>query len=253
MKTIVSPKDILLTYVDTMILLSKTAFDVKREVSHYQAFDYLAPAEQICTDNGFASGYRWISSAYYTLGAAMVTAGNLSSAVYPLRKACTLLEKDEQRSQSDAGRLQLTKRYEVLGTCCQKIVSYANFFFFLQGALSNFRLALARVPQSNILAFIDKADSLTVARLAVQQPLIPKLMDRFLRTSVGDHEQGTYASGYLKMAGLTPIQKAVVYECELKIFLLLSHRMNLSKEINNLIAAILNEYSQDRYPIRRAR
>lgn len=110
----------MLTFVDIMILLAKIHYNAKDENTYYQAYDYLANAEQLCSDHGYSAGYRWISATYYTLGAEMIALNSLVSAIYPLRKACSLLEKDSQRMCSDAGKLQLAKRYEVFGTCCQK-------------------------------------------------------------------------------------------------------------------------------------
>lgn len=109
-----------LTFVDIMILLAKMQYNVNDENTCHQAYDYLAKAEQLCSESEITAGYRWISGLYYTLGTEMVTLNSLSSAMYPLRKACSLLEKDAGRLNSDAGKLQLAKRYDIYGTCCQK-------------------------------------------------------------------------------------------------------------------------------------
>ncbi|KAI8071039.1 peptidase family C50-domain-containing protein [Gongronella butleri] len=245
-RSMLSPTDIMLTYVDMNALLGKMVFDVKDDRTHLKAFDYLTAAEDLCTANGFASGYRWIASAYYAFGAAMVTAGTLVPAAHPLRKACSLLEKDTARCETDPGRLQLAKRYEVLGTCLQKTGEFEK-------ALKAFRLALKRVPHSSLVAFTANADTMTITRMAAHQPLVPKLMDRFLRSSVDDHEQGAFASAYLNTNDLNPVQQAAIKECELKIFRLLSHRFKLVKQQKSLIKGILDAYKPDKYPIRRAR
>lgn len=109
--------DMLLTYVHIMIVLAKAHFDTTNEDAHYHAFEYLDAAERICSDYGFFVGYRGISAAYYTFGAALVKLDLVSKAVYPLRKSCTILELDSEQETVDADKLQLVKRYEVLGTC----------------------------------------------------------------------------------------------------------------------------------------
>jgi hypothetical protein len=103
-----------------MIVLAKTHFDTTNDDAHYHAFEYLDAAERLCSDYGFFVGYRGISAAYYTFGAAFVKLDLVSKAVYPLRKSCTVLELVSEQVSVDADKLQLVKRYEVLGTCFTK-------------------------------------------------------------------------------------------------------------------------------------
>ncbi|KAI8093675.1 uncharacterized protein BX664DRAFT_259957 [Halteromyces radiatus] len=240
--------DILLIFVDIMVLLAKIYFDANDDNTYYQAYDYLASAEQICSEHGLSSGYRWISATYYTLGAAMVTSSIIPSAVYPLRKACTLLEKDPGRISSDAGKLQLAKRYEVFGTCCQK-----NGDFEAKAAIKAFRMALKRVPATTVDTFTTGSERMSISRMIEQQPLVPKLMDRFLRSSIGEHEQRPLATELLDTSLITPIQQCVLYECELQILFKLSSRQNLMKQQNWFISSLLQHYTTEHYPIRRTR
>jgi hypothetical protein len=110
----------LLTYVHIMIVLAKTHFDTTNDDAHYHAFEYLDAAERLCSDYGFFVGYRGISAAYYTFGTAFVKLNLASKAIYPLRKSCTVLELVSEQVSVDADKLQLVKRYEVLGTCFTK-------------------------------------------------------------------------------------------------------------------------------------
>ncbi|CAO3592950.1 unnamed protein product [Absidia cylindrospora] len=245
-KSMVSPTEMMLTFVDIMILLAKIQYNVKDENTYYQAYDFLATAEQLCSDYGFSAGYRWISATYYTLGAEMVTLDSLASAVYPLRKACSLLEKDSGRLNSDAGKLQIAKRYEVYGTCCQKNGDF-------ESAVNAYRMALRRLPSSTIDVFATGAERMTISRLIEQQPFVPKLIDRYLRSSFNDHEQKSFSTEFMDLSAITPIQKCVLYECELKVLLILSSRLNLTKQQNWLINSLLHHYSATQYPIRRTR
>lgn len=107
-------------YIDIMVLLARMRFQLDDEDSYYASYEDLATAEQACEEFGYSAGYRWVSGAFYILGAAMANASMYSSAIYPLRKACTLLEKSSSYASSETGRLHLAKRYEILGTCCRK-------------------------------------------------------------------------------------------------------------------------------------
>ena len=106
--------------VEIMVLLSQMQFEIDDQDSYQNAYENLSTAEEFCSEIGFSSGYRWLSNAFYKIGASMYNNDMYADAIYPLRKACTLLEKDSTRAATDAGRLQLCKRYDVLGSCCQK-------------------------------------------------------------------------------------------------------------------------------------
>lgn len=115
-----SPNEVLLTFVDIMVLMSRLLFDVDDEDSYSQAYEYLSTGEQLCAEFGYTGGYRWLSGAFYMIGVALFNAGQYEAANYPLRKACALLEKDSDRAATDAGKLQLCRRYEILGTSCNR-------------------------------------------------------------------------------------------------------------------------------------
>jgi hypothetical protein len=238
----------MLSFIDIMSLLAKIQFNIDEESSHEQAYDYLSTAEEVCADAGFTSGYRWISGTYYTLGASMYTAKYYTSAVYPLRKSCTLLEKDTNRISTDEGRLQLCKRYDVLGDCCQKKDTSDE-------SLRAYRLALKRVPVQSLNTFVKHASTECVHSLAEKFPLIPKIMNRFLRTSVVDEQQSNvvFATTLMNIGSLTPIQTAIIYEYELKIWNNMGKNLKLSKYQFDLIDRLLNVYDAALYPIRRAR
>ncbi|ORZ20232.1 hypothetical protein BCR42DRAFT_322246, partial [Absidia repens] len=235
-----------ITNVDTMILLTKLHFDARNDATYRQAYDRLAIAEQICSDHKVFSGYRWISATYYTLGAGMVTIHSPSSAVYPLNKSCMLLEKDTERVNSKAGIIQLVKRYEVLGTCCQKAGD-------LEGATKAYRLALNHLPATTIDMFTTGSDQMTISKMIQRQPLVPNLIARFLRSAFSNNEQNVFSTELMDLSTLTPIQKCVLHECELKVLLRLSPRLDLTKSQSWLIDSLLHHYTPVRYPIRRGR
>lgn len=114
-------------------------------------------------------------------------------------------------------------------------------------------MSLRRLPPATIEQFATGADHMPVSKMAEQQPFVPKLMDRFIRSSFYDHEQKTLATEVMDLSLLTPIQKCVLYECELKVLLVLSLRLNVTKEQNVLVGSLLHHYTAEQFPIRRAR
>lgn len=240
--------DIMISFIDIMVLLARMQFNIKDEDSFSQAYEYLSTAEQMCAEKKYTAGYRWLSGSYYNLGTAMIKTEMYSQAVYPMRKSSSMLEKDTERANSNEGRLQLCKRYEVLGICCQKNKCFDD-------AISAFRLALKRIPVSEIEKFVKKADKTAVSTVMEQDPLIPKLIDRFLRASVIDPEQESihFASEHINLSTIDSIQKCFIYECELKIWHALSVKMKLFKYELFIIERLLQIYDAESFPLRRAR
>ncbi|KAF7730176.1 hypothetical protein EC973_002784 [Apophysomyces ossiformis] len=240
-------KNIKLAFVDIMCLLSRIYFDVELLHTHEEAYRFLSDAEVFCRDFQFPSGYRWLSAEYYGIGTAMVTANFYSKATYALRKGCILLEKDEDRASTVAGRLHLCKRYETLGICCLK----SNEF---EDGIKAFRLALKRLPSTTIEVFVKHASSESISALAQQNPLIPKLIDRFLRSSiVAADQEVTFASDIMDTTTLSATQLSVLLECELKVLHALSAKMDLTRQQSKLINILLYHYTCKSYPIRRTR
>lgn len=114
-------------------------------------------------------------------------------------------------------------------------------------------MALKRIPYSTIISFTSGSDKMAVSTLIEQKPLVPKLIDRFLRCSISDHGQKSFATEHMDLSGLTATQKCVLYECEVQVLLTLSSRLNLVKQQNWLIHTLLQHYSEIQFPIRRAR
>ncbi|GAA5799445.1 hypothetical protein HPULCUR_004860 [Helicostylum pulchrum] len=240
--------DIMISFIDIMVLLARMNFNIADEDTHHEAYEYLASAEQMCSQVKFMEGYRWLSGSYYNLGATMIKTELYSSAIYPLRKSCSLLEKDTERMNTDEGRLQISKRYEILGTCCQKNERFED-------AIKAYRFALKRVPVSAIEKFASRADSVAVSTIIETDPLVPKLIDRFLRASIIDPDQSDihFASEFMDLSTLTPVQQCAIYECELKVWTFLSLKLNVTKFQSSIIEKLLEVYTIDQYPIRRAR
>ncbi|GAN04654.1 conserved hypothetical protein [Mucor ambiguus] len=241
-------EDIMISYIDIMVLLARMQFNIKDQDSYAQAYDYLSNAEEMCADKKYTSGYRWLSGSYYNLGTAMIKTDMYTEAIFPIRKSSSLLEKDTERANTNEGRLQLCKRYEVLGICCQKTKRFED-------AISAFRLALKRIPVSEIEKFVSKADTTAVSTVMEQDTLIPKLIDRFLRASVIDPDQETihFASEHINLSTIHSIQKCFIYECELKVWHALSVKMKLFKYELFIMERLLQVYDAAHFPLRRAR
>lgn len=231
-----------------MVLLARINFNISNEETHHQAYEYLLTAEQLCAEVKFTEGYRWLSVSYYNLGATMIKTELFSSAVYPLRKSCALLEKDVERVNTDEGKLQICKRYEILGTCCQKNERYEE-------AIKAYRMALQRAPISSIEKFVSQASTTAVSTIIESDPLIPKLIDRFLRASIIDPHQSEirFSSEFLDLSTLSAIQQCIIYECELRVWNALSLKMNLVKYQMLIVEKLLEFYNPENSPIRRTR
>jgi hypothetical protein len=247
-KRATTQRDILISFIDIMVLLARMQFNLDEESTYQQAYEYLSTAEQMCVEKKFNEGYRWLSGSYYNLGTSMIKIELYKNGIYPLRKSSSLLEKDQERANSDEGKLQLCKRYEILGICCQK-----NKLF--DDAIKAYRLALKRIPVSAIEKFTRHSESVAVSTMIEQDALIPKLMDRFIRASVVDpyQEQINFASEYMNLTALNPIRQSFLYECELKVWNELALKMNLDKYQLFIVDKLLQLYDKDNYPIRRAR
>lgn len=240
--------DIMISFIDIMVLLTRMHFNIHDEDTHNQAYEYLSTAEQLCAEIKFPEGYRWLSVSYYNLGATMIKAELFSSAVYPLRKSCSLLEKDTERINTDEGKLQICKRYEVLGTCCQKNERFSE-------AIRAYRMALQRAPISAIEKFISQASTTAVSAIAEANPLIFKLLDRFLRASIIDPDQSEIQFGceFLDLSTLSVVQQCIIYECELRVWNVLALKMDLIKFQMMIIEKLLECYDSENFPVRRAR
>lgn len=247
-KYVIRSPEVSKSYVDTMILLARMEFNVNDEDTYQKAYEHLSSAELMCATRKFITGYRWISGCYYGFGVDLLKAKEYDHATYPIRKSCTMLEKDTERASSEEGRIQLCKRYECLGVCSQKNTHFRE-------AVNSYRLALKRIPVSLIEDFVSKANTTAVSTLMEQETLIPKLMDHFLTAAVVDPELADieFASERMNLSTLDEVQKCIIYECELKLWNVLALKMNVSKFQISIINKLLEFYDATRYPIRRAR
>ncbi|KAI7881930.1 hypothetical protein K492DRAFT_215978 [Lichtheimia hyalospora FSU 10163] len=243
-----SPGDVMRNYIDIMVLLARMRFQLEDEDSYYASYEDLATAEQACEEFGYSAGYRWVSGAFYILGAAMANASMYASAIYPLRKACTLLEKSSSYATSETGRLHLAKRYEILGTCCRK----DNRF---EDSIKAYRSSLKKLPDSSIRSFVQEADKLAIHSLIERNPLIPKLIDRYMRAALldGVSAELTYASDIMNLSTLVAEQRCIIYECELRTLYTCSFQTDCSKYQTELIEKLMKYYTPSLFPIRRAR
>ncbi|EIE75671.1 hypothetical protein RO3G_00375 [Rhizopus delemar RA 99-880] len=239
---------IMTTFVDIMILLARIQFKVKDESTYYKALEYLHKAEDLCVIMKYNAGYSWISGSYYSMGTAMIKVDMYSKAIYPIRKSCTLLEKSIECDSSDESKLELSTRYEILGTCCFKNKDYED-------AGKAYRLGLRQIPTSKIKNFVDQGNSIAVSTIMENDRLIPKLMDRFLRTSIIDPKQEsvTFASEHLDLSNFNLIQQSIIYECELKVWSILSLKTKLNRFQLFIAEKLLEVYEPTSYPLRRAR
>ena len=238
----------MISFIDIIVLLARMCFNINKGNTHHTAYEYLSTAEQLCAKVHFTEGYRWLSISYYNLGATMIKTELYEGAIYPLRKSCVLLEKDTERINSEEGKLQICKRYEILGTCCQKNERFDE-------AIKAYRMALQRAPLSTIQKFVHEANTTAVSTMIEKDPLLPKLVDRFLRASIIDPHQAEirFASEFMSLSSLTDIDRCIIYECELKVWNALSHKMNLVKYQMSIVNRLLECYDGKLYPIRRAR
>ncbi|ORZ02601.1 hypothetical protein BCR43DRAFT_429744, partial [Syncephalastrum racemosum] len=240
--------EVMLAYISMAILQAKLVFRPKVRRTHQEAQDYLTEAERLSTKVDYTGGNRYIADAFQMIGVSLFNENLYGDAVYPLRKCCTLLEHDKATLQSDNARLHLSKRYESWGVCCQKAK-------MSDVSVKAFRLALRRLPRSSIDAFVKDLDTLSAASLAEANPIIPKLMERFMRVNFIDNEdeEGHFASGAMDLSHLSGAKRCLIHEYELKILTSLSARRDCSVYQNILLDTLLSFYTQRHFPVRRAR
>lgn len=239
-----------LTYIDLVILLSRMVFRTEDPESHERAFKFLREAEFFCESNGFTEGKRWVSSAYYSFGANLATEGEYGKAITPLEKSCTMLEQDKLRAktQSEQWSMQLCKRYELLGASHLKI-------FNQRKAISALQNALTHLPKASINEFVRHCDTISLTIIIDKFPVIPKLMERYIRAAIIDPPENdlVLATGAMDISHLSSSQQSIIKECELQIMNVMSLRTNVSSLQMRLIDQLLEDYDPTLYPIRRAR
>ncbi|KAG1470681.1 hypothetical protein G6F56_002539 [Rhizopus delemar] len=236
------------TFVEMMILSVRIKYQVEDERSYHQALEYLDKAEKFCSKTNFSKGNSWISSSYYSLGAAMIQLEMYSKATLPIRKSTILLSTHVESNPTDKNKLELCNRYEALGTCCFKVNEFRE-------ARESYRIALRQIPISKIKLFIDKGNSKAVSAISEEETLLPKLMDRFLRASIVDPNQAsvTYACEHLQLSSFNDAEQCILFECELRVWSVLSLKANLSKFQLHIVNQLLEIYTPDIYPLRRIR
>jgi tetratricopeptide (TPR) repeat protein len=218
--------------------------------THERAFQYLKDGAIFCEKYDFTEGKRWLSSAYYSFGASLATEGDYGKAIVPLEKSCSILEQDQLRAktQSEQWSMQLCKRYELLGASHLKISNEKR-------AISALQCALVHLPKSSIKEFVRHCDTVSLTIIIDKLPLLPKLMERYLRAAIIDrpHDEITLASETMDIGHLNTSQQAIIKECELQIMNVMSLRTNVSTLQMRLIDDLLLSYEASQYPIRRAR
>ncbi|KAI9030916.1 peptidase family C50-domain-containing protein [Phycomyces nitens] len=245
----VVPEKVYLAFVDTMVLLAKMHMLIHKDVEAAQrVYIYLKRAEDLCLDQKHIDGLYWTSLGYRDIGIDFATRQAYKEAIYPLRKSCTLLEKQQEKKPSDTDAFQLCKRYDTLGVCCQKSGQYEQ-------AAQAFRQALMRFPVSSIKSFVSQASSTPISTIVYKNPLIPKTMDRFLRCSAVDMNMldVQLASNALDLSQLTPLESCIVYECELAILQALMVKRDVSLLQESVFDILLSVYRPETCPIRRTR
>lgn len=118
-----------------------------------------------------------------------------------------------------------------------------------------FKLSLKRLPSSSIENFVKEANSLAIYTLMEKQPVIPKLIERYLRAAITDESdlEISFASEIMDLHQLDSAQKSIIYECELRAMYMLSASFDCSRHQSAIIHTLLRHYTAETYPIRRAR
>lgn len=226
------------------------AFRTTDPETHERAFQYLQDGAVFCEKNDFTEGERWLSSAYYSFGANLATEGDYGKAIIPLEKSCIILEQDQLRAktQSEQWSMQLCKRYELLGASQLKLFNQKKAILALQRALIH-------IPKSSIKEFVRHCDTVSLTIFIDKFPLLPKLIERYMRATIIDrpHDEIALASETMDIGHLSTSQRAIIKECELQILNVMSLRNNVSTLQMRLIDDLLLAYEATQYPIRRAR
>lgn len=233
-----------------MLLLARMVFRFDDPESHERAFQFLRKAETFCDSHGFTEGNRWVSSTYYAFGANLATEGEYGKAIVPLEKSCAILEQDQLRAktQSEQWSMQLCKRYELLGASHLKIFNQRKAIAALQNALRH-------LPKASINEFVRHCASVSLTLIIEKHPVIPKLIERYLRAAVIDapDDDIALASEVMDLQHLSCGQQAILKECELQVLNVMSLRTDVTSFQLKLIDQLLDTYEPTLYPIRRSR
>ncbi|KAI8581925.1 hypothetical protein K450DRAFT_229931 [Umbelopsis ramanniana AG] len=239
-----------LAHIDVVLLLARMVFRFDDPETHERAFQFLRKAEIFCSSNGFTEGIRWVSSTYYSFGANLATEGEYGKAIVPLEKSCAILEQDQIRAKthSEQWSMQLCKRYELLGASHLKIFNQRKAIAALQNALRH-------LPKATINEFVRHCASVSLTLIVEKHPVIPKLIERYLRAAVIDapDDEVALATEIMDLQHLSRGQQAILKECELQVMNIMSLRTNVAMFQLKLIDQLLDAYEPTLYPIRRSR
>lgn len=102
---------------------------------------------------------------------------------------------------------------------------------------------------------MQEADKLAIHSLIERNPLIPKLIDRYLRAALFDGVSAelTFGSDIMNLSTLVAEQRCIIYECELRTLYTCSFQMDCSNYQSELIEKLMKYYTPSLFPIRRAR
>jgi hypothetical protein len=115
-------------------------------------------------------------------------------------------------------------------------------------------MALKYIPAATLHLLTAESDQLAISTLIERQSLIPRLMECFIRATFSDNGYPTtYATELMDLATLTPLQQCVLHECELRVLLGPCSRHTLTAQQGSIIGTLLQHYTYDQHPIRRAR
>ncbi|CAG8464478.1 7082_t:CDS:10 [Acaulospora colombiana] len=249
------PDRISLVLIDTYELLSRFSsfgFHSENKFNHY-----IEQAFRIAQRTSCIEGLRTISNAYYRIAVYYYNDNQIKVAVEPMRQSCEILcrcvhellnvngssEKSVEEFQS-----QLSKRFEVLGACWNLLGEFKN-------ARDAFEKSLRCLPKSEFFRFAALASSQGVQWVSQQAPIIPKLIERYIKLSIIDCTGGEFTPVHeiLMDFEFDSIVLAGLFEYELRVLRLFDDKIDSSNVEFLLYEKLLEWYDGVNYPIRRAR
>ncbi|KAG9302695.1 hypothetical protein G9A89_005169 [Geosiphon pyriformis] len=249
------PDRLFLVTLDMFDLFLRTTFNISDPHSYAICTSFIERALVIARTNCLEEPLRWISNSYYYIGGILYRENQNQDAVEPIRKSCNFLynylyyaKPEGKMLQEEEIKLQLGKRFEVLGACHTALGEIEN-------ARNAFEQSLRSFPISEYDKFssLMKEESVLVA--SQHLPIIPRLIDRHVKSSYIDSPDAVFTPTHeiMMITRGEGIKVAGLVEYQIRVLKSHGNKVDTYKVQMTLCEKLLEWYSVEDFPLRRAR
>ncbi|CAG8500770.1 1932_t:CDS:10 [Ambispora gerdemannii] len=255
------PDKLSLITIRTIELFIRTKLDVSRlndDDTYSTYITYIEKAIRITRITSDSEGLHFISNMYYLIGGFYYKQNQFRIALESFQNACVTLKEyldflrnnhssidNNMKSEIES---KLSKRYEVLGSCHDWLCEYQN-------ATKDFENSLKFIPKSEYLRFSKLSATKSVFLVSQEHTIIPQLIDRYVKSTYLNCPNISFTPTHEIMLSVVEdgIEIAGLVEYELHLMKRYYQKIDLTRTQMLLCDKLLEWYSQDEYPIRRAR